>query len=338
MSWMHQHHGLARARRPAGAAAASSPPSAACPGCSAARPAAGSRCPGQHHGDESALALAAGELVHELVGQPVEVDQLHGPFDELACPRPSAGPRAGSGRTHQVADGQAHGQVVVLAQDGHPLGEFVARGRATSSPSTVTPPASIGSSRLTIHEQRGLAGTVGADDRGDAAGRDLAASTSSTTPRARRTWRRRRRRSLGAPFHQQDRNSRPPANSMTMLSAVSKPNTCSSTSWPPTRATTPSSTATGSARRGGTASRAVREARHQQAEERHRPHQRGGHGHQDGDDHQHARHGAPVVHTQVHRGVPAQRQHVQVARIRQTATRGASDGQGGDRQQRRSTC
>ena len=128
------------------------------------------------HRDPHPLALAAGELVDDAVGEPEGVGEGERLGDRLVV---GAGPAAeGSvvrvaAAADQVGDGHALGRDGVLRQQPQRAGDLLGRQpvdrlaveqhRARARPEQAGEPA----------QQRGLAARVGADDDGDAAVRDL---------------------------------------------------------------------------------------------------------------------------------------------------------------------
>ncbi len=131
----------------------------------------------EHHRDPDALALAAGELVERAVAQRGRVGGGQRPLDALPVVRglraPEALVRVAAAR-HEIADGQPLRRDRRLRQEAD-AARHLARGELADRRAVEQDAA-----RLRLHQarhraqQRRLAARVGADDRGDAALRQLA--------------------------------------------------------------------------------------------------------------------------------------------------------------------
>src|SRR5690625_3207172 len=148
----------------------------------------------------------------------------------------------------QIADGEADGERIVLSEQREPARQRIRRGFRDVEPVQLDRTAIAAKQSCDQRQQRGFAGPVRADDRGQPARRK----------RKRHAIEHGRRAIAFADFADLDQRvprissrmkTMPPANSTTMASVPWKPSTRSSTVCPPTRQMIPSSPAAGNVQR-----------------------------------------------------------------------------------------
>ena len=128
----------------------------------------------QHHGDVGTLALATREFIQIAVCQRVELQKIQRLIHMAHVLRRHAALAVRkTAKAHQIAHRQAQRRLVVLAQDGHHLGQ-----RVTGGGGHIQPPhcgcASRHGSQAADHRQQGtFPRTVGANDGGELLVRDL---------------------------------------------------------------------------------------------------------------------------------------------------------------------